>query len=373
MGSKYEMTLSSKYVPDWGLNEALREIFQNAYDRERITGVKSYHTYDSATGTLRVVSPQSWLNRSTLLLGVSSKSEDDSQIGQFGEGYKLACLVLTRLGLDVVIKNENFKEVWRPSLKSSRRFSGEEVLIFDVEGRLSYKHTDDKPLEFIITGIAEGDWELYKTKNLNLNPPKNVLESEGNYVLLDEAYAGHVYVSGLYVAVLDGLKYGYNLLPERISLDRDRRTLPTFDILWETSRIWEKSGATEKVLELCREGVKDVEYLTPSYLYLSDSSKEAVVEDFRKEYGNNAYPVTTNEELLVVQQLHADKTPVIVGETYKKVLLETKLIDKIDTETLLSLRGQLEAWLGRVENFLPEEEVTTFKDLVKKVPGYLKV
>lgn len=34
MASKYELTISTNYVPDWTYIEAFRELFQNAIDNE---------------------------------------------------------------------------------------------------------------------------------------------------------------------------------------------------------------------------------------------------------------------------------------------------------------------------------------------------
>ena len=77
MASKYELTISTNYVPDWTYIEAFRELFQNAIDNE-ITNPDnkmgfSFIPYDegSETGVGDVVisNKSSSLDASSLLLG----------------------------------------------------------------------------------------------------------------------------------------------------------------------------------------------------------------------------------------------------------------------------------------------------------------
>ena len=44
---KYELTISKNYVPDWGVKEAIRELFQNALDQEIVDSNNSmFFAYD---------------------------------------------------------------------------------------------------------------------------------------------------------------------------------------------------------------------------------------------------------------------------------------------------------------------------------------
>lgn len=114
--NKYPLSLTSNYVSDWGLWEAVREIIQNALDN------KSGHSisYDSNQETLTITSDEVKLEASTLLLGNTSKRDDSSKIGSFGEGYKIACLVLLCRGYAVSINNADV--VWEPSFQHSVLF-----------------------------------------------------------------------------------------------------------------------------------------------------------------------------------------------------------------------------------------------------------
>ena len=50
-------------------------------------------------------------------------------------------------------------------------------------------------------------------------------ETKYGEIILDEAYAGEVYVNGLFVDCNSDLKYGYNFKPKYIRLERDRKNL----------------------------------------------------------------------------------------------------------------------------------------------------
>ena len=94
---KYELTLTSSYVQDWDFPMAVRELIQNGVDQETVHPNAAF-SIEYEDGTIRLTNRNTKLRCNTLLLGRSSKQRSDETVGQFGEGYKIAALVLTRLG-----------------------------------------------------------------------------------------------------------------------------------------------------------------------------------------------------------------------------------------------------------------------------------
>lgn len=121
-----ELSLSPKYVSGWGVEEAVREILQNAID-QKADGAEASVSYDRETPS--ILTDGARLKTSTLLLGESGK-DDERYIGKYGEGYKLALLVLTRERKPVKVVTD--AETWTPEFRLSETF-GEESLQIDVE------------------------------------------------------------------------------------------------------------------------------------------------------------------------------------------------------------------------------------------------
>ena len=104
---KYELSISADYVPGWGITEAVREFFQNSIDEEtRDSSNKMLFEYDEAEEKLIIGNKHSELDIKTLLFGTTTKNDDDKMIGNHGEGYKIATVVLLRLGKTVVFTPE---------------------------------------------------------------------------------------------------------------------------------------------------------------------------------------------------------------------------------------------------------------------------
>ena len=84
MNKNYEITISPNYVSNWGVKEAIREILQNAIDAET-NGYEKEINYDEASQTLDVCSKNIELSAKDLILGCSSKTDQDDMIGKYGE------------------------------------------------------------------------------------------------------------------------------------------------------------------------------------------------------------------------------------------------------------------------------------------------
>lgn len=181
--------ITANYVADWGLKEAVREIIQNAIDAGDMQIQYNEHsTYISNKGSFNI---------EALLLGNSVKAQ--GSIGKYGEGMKLAMLVLARLNIDHAIYSGTLRYKGR---FVQREFTEPTLCINYVT---EHSYSDDTTVE-INKNLKDIIDEVYKPQ------VEGVVDKD-------------LYVQGLRVCELRGFKYGYNMPRGIVELDRDRRTV----------------------------------------------------------------------------------------------------------------------------------------------------
>lgn len=95
---KQSLNLAENYCPSWSTWEVAREIICNAMDA-------GAHTVETPSSNTLIVTTEAVPSFSELMvIGVSTKRNDEKSIGQFGEGFKLAALVATRMGGTVEVR-----------------------------------------------------------------------------------------------------------------------------------------------------------------------------------------------------------------------------------------------------------------------------
>lgn len=350
--SRFELTINVDYVPHWTIQDGLRELIQNALDESVINSSNSMSiTRDG--NILSISTKNAKLDKSSLLIGSSSKRDNTATIGKEGEGYKLACLVLIRAGCNVQIHNYHEREKWTPKIIKSRRYNSK-LMVIDTE-KFVFTSPPTNDLSFKVDGITD---EIYKelTKRvlfLNKTPSRVLKHPDIGEVLLNENEAGRIYVNGLYVSTIkDGIKFGYNFRPDKIELDRDRRAVTDFNLTWETSKLWAKIGNEHSKLlhVLVNTNCKDVHYINSHFK--SPVLNDSAYDNFKEEFGNNCYPVSNQVEHDHITKTYENVKPVIVNETRQELIksstsftrktqsFKTKEADKTPTEILEEFIGE---------------------------------
>lgn len=214
------LSLSESYVSAWGTWEAIREILQNAIDEPE-------HTIQFMESEGKIIVTNSGvIPTASLLLGNSSKQGDSETIGQFGEGFKLALLVLARQGKKVTIINDG--DLWEPVFEYSDLFE-DKCLHIRVTPGSSSTGSVAVSIEYLTFE------EFTEIGNKYLTPDRMdvVFEGSGSQAFTKGKVA-QLFVKGLYVCDLDTDKdkytYSYNMAPNMIQLDRDRNKVSTWAI-----------------------------------------------------------------------------------------------------------------------------------------------
>lgn len=358
--SKIELTIAPNYVPTWNLVDAVRELFQNALDQQKQNSENeaSWH-YDDATGVLTISNATSKLTASSLLLGQTTKADDKSTIGQFGEGYKIATLVLLREGKNVVFYNYGAREIWRPRFVKSRRF-GTDILTFFIEKKAIWEKVPSADLVIAIDGISADEYYgQIVPSNLHLRSDFEVIEETeyGNVISLP----GKVFVNGLYVCDYEPYAYGYNFKPEHIRLDRDRKMVNDFDLRWMASKMWSASNNTDKVLEMISENKADVAFLKDvSY---SKKWHDLAAERFKDVYGPEAIPVASQEEMASVP---AGYKGVVVNSNYSALIRNSSSFTMPEPDST-SLLDELQDWFDSIKWRLDSDEIEQFEAIMENL------
>lgn len=221
----YELPISKNYVHNWGLQEAIRELMQNAIDAEK-DGHRMEIEYSD--GMLSINTWGTNLEIQSLVLGNSGK-DDVQYVGKYGEGYKLALIVLLRLGHDVEIYTN--KQKWVPSFRKSRKFKID-TLHIDVYDE--YDEYDDS-IHICIQEIDYNQFAKLRTGNIAMLRAMNytvgeTLDCDYGEVLLDQQFKGKMFVEGLYIQEDKEFKYGYNFNSDVVDLDRDRKAINYYEL-----------------------------------------------------------------------------------------------------------------------------------------------
>jgi hypothetical protein len=273
---RVEYPISTKYVSHWGIWEALREIFQNALDSD--ANVKTDYTYGTLT-----ISNEGSIDRCNLLLGITNKGDIDR--GKFGEGLKLAMLVLAREGR--LIRVHTGTERWTPLIVESEVFQ-QYVLATDIEPEVS-----DRVIVQI--EVRADEYKMFTERCISL--PYGVIDKP----------KGEIYVGGLYVCTMKNMDKAYNFSPTDIRLNRDRDIPSMFDIQWATP----KYLTGDDIIATTLAGKNDVSgyNMTP----------HKIAESWIKKYPN-VVPVGIEEQ----DTIHTDSAIKIVPDWLARTIRSVK-------------------------------------------------
>lgn len=355
---KYELSISADYVPEWGVVEAVRELFQNAIDEEtRDSSNKMLFCYDESEKKLVIGNKHSELDIKTLLFGTTTKDKDENMIGNHGEGYKIATTVLLRKEKTVVFYNYCRKEVWRPRLVKSRRYGGVLVPTFFVETSAEWKKSPEHSLLIEVGGITPEEYEAVKKSNLHLQGDYQKIETMYGDILEEPKYKGRIFVGGLYICEEPRLDIGVDFKPCYVRLERDRSMVNSFDVRWYASKMVEDARDAELLK-------KSIDSYSGQYILcecVPEDLKNEIAEDFINEYGAKAAPVTDQKDMEALKK--RGYKPVIVSEAKKKVILDSTYFEDVKEEnkkikeSQKPLSERFYIFAEKIETKLNEDEI----------------
>jgi hypothetical protein len=218
-------------------------------------GMLGFIRFDKLRGTLELTNFNAKLPRKALLLGASSKQNQDSMAGTHGEGFKVASLVMVRNGYQV--RYESDKYYWK--FKFGTRDRDKNQLYCRLTPMTDTKLTGLMSAECTRTArkqpreLKANIWEdvgvkignVYSSRTgggksiefsvfeewikvaFALEHPQAVIKTNHGDLVLDKTFRGRMYLKGLYLGnshTGKKLKFCYNLHAGTTTRDRGRLT-----------------------------------------------------------------------------------------------------------------------------------------------------
>ncbi len=316
--ARIPLTIDPTYCEEWGLQNGLRELLQNAKDGEEFDGYPMHVEHLPRTNKLVISNKGVSIEPSTLLLLGRSSKRDGAQRGKFGEGFVLGVLALIRAGHPVTIYNGD--EVWRPEITTpdeGHPFEGQKLLVFNTR-KLPVARGD---FSVEIENVPKGTWADTRTLFLFLTPPRasEVAKVQGNTVLLGEEYSGMIFSRGIYVNRVEDLECGYDLAD--LKLDRDRRLVDEYDLRWRLGELWnaahqqDPEKSAPRIYRMAKENKSEVKSLQHR---ADEKLVKALREEFEKENGIGTVAVASMSESMELEQLGARTA--VVNKTLHELL-----------------------------------------------------
>lgn len=294
-----------EYLSNWGINEALREVYQNFID------YGEYSATEESVNSVSLVNIQNnWEpeNLDFLRIGKSVK-QSDTAIGKHGEGLKMAFMIFLRSGFSSSILASKYK-IW------PEWYVDEEIgECFCLKYEL---HEQDKA-GFEVT--FECPTGIFTEFIDNIIEQKDVIFDDKYFGQIVEKQKGKIYSGGIFVANVDNLSASYNINPKHLELDRDRRVPGSFDVNYSTSKIKEAYGKTQ---------IKDLSYSDTMYI---DKLPLEVKEQIKPKKVGDSIEFTFKDD--------DGKTNVIHNQRVIKILREDSFFEGIIKRLKMAIAKKL--------------------------------
>ncbi len=277
----FDTNLCLTYENDsWGTWHILREFISNAIDA--VQGDISKVRIISEGGFTYIHDEGSGFSlKFAKRIGASSKKEDPSSIGQFGEGSKLAILTCIRNGIGIKLCSQNWLVIPRVV-----EMEDQQILFYNI-----YECESPVSGSIVIVEITE------EIRNITENLSSYFLQFNSEACLFGDIARGifplvnnmaRLYNKGVFIKEIDAV-FSYGISLEK--LNRDRDLISHGDMAYEIRDIWEKVDNKELIKRLMTIAAHPSDFrsnLIEFYARLYSYNPSAWAEAFTELFGNDA-------------------------------------------------------------------------------------
>jgi hypothetical protein len=253
----------------------------------------------------------------------------------------------------------------------SKRYEGEEILTFFVDKKFIWQKVPDNNLTITIEDINPHEYEQVVESNLHCQDVGEIIETSAGRILLDPRHAKKVFVNGLFVCGNREYTYGYDFKPKELKIDRDRKLADNFELKWLASKMCAQVQDHDIVVELIRQDAADIAFISSMNMYADNQTKQrnlgAIADKtygrFIEEHGENAVPVTTQEEFDKVKKQYK---PVIVSSSYASMVKKSDMY-KAPRVKRQTTKDKLEEWYRNNKKNLSSKASRKLKKIIDEM------
>lgn len=278
MSRVYPTCLTKDYLSRWSVPNAARELVQNKLDLGE--GNYSFSRYG---GEIEMESYSGTIDPKNLLLGVGSKSSNETSRGGFSEGLLLSLLILAREDVSITFIN-GYKQ-WVPTFDWNEDYGCETLYIVEEDA--------EEPFEGGVKITLELDESVAEEIELNTLQMQQYYKhhyTDQGTILLEPKHRGRIYVGGLFVDNFNS-EYGFDFPPEHFELDRDRKSLKPFDIQWQIRMLIDEmlnqeveEDLSDRLVSSMERGDKSVQYVEESRIDRNESFVKSAEKLYKEKY-----------------------------------------------------------------------------------------
>lgn len=315
------------YLPNWGIKEALREIYQNFLDYGDYTEI-----FDDSNETVHVIIENKWEpeNLEFLRIGNSQKGGQIA-VGKHGEGLKMAFLIFQREGFHSAITTPKFYV--EPTIYEDK----------EIGGCFGLKYSEVASQGFRVEFVCKS--EDYFDFKENLITKEDIIFTDPVWGSVVDKPKGRIYSGGLFVAEFENMAHAYDIRPDRLPLDRDRSVPRHFDVSYATSNINGSYGKFKAV---------DVVKMDSAYL---SSIPEETIQEFKPVMVGDQVNFTYEDDEVVQEEelIYNEEFPegqVIMVDRPVKV---EKVVSNDHVKSILKRHSFFQTAINRMKRAVTEQ------------------
>jgi hypothetical protein len=353
--TQYITNFSRGCFHHWSISKSIMELVQNALDSD------GDFSYDIGEDYISLINKDIKVSNKLLMMGCSDKREDSTKRGQFGVGSIQAMVVLTDLGINVGIYNNNV--LWQPAFEHSLQFDTDVMVINETPCNNGNDFT------VLIEGLSSEDIDEVKQRCLVFQDREVLYSTEYGDIIsnLEDEEGGEVFCGELYVCQNKNFKYSYNFKPKGIKLSQDRDAVSQWDLQQLTAKLIIATKDDDFIKEAIKSNKADTEYVNTGWTSssaTSDSLDDSFADEFLSEHG--AKLVTSSYSDHQANEKAGNKSVYIDNERIVKAINNSSLYQsamesfvEVERETFSEL---LLKTLDRVEELLYDNDLISYTE-----------